>query len=223
MKRQVVLLTLFEGEALASIVACFRNVGAAATVVRTLEELETRGFDATATLVSFGTGVILPAALLRAMPRPAYNLHAASPDFPGRDPHHHAAFAGVCRYGATLHVMHERVDAGPIVAVELVDVASGSRPRQLLDLANAAGIRLLRRHANELIADQPMSPIAGVAWGPIKTSRADLIAASRIKPDIGLDEFEQRFHAFDGEAHDNLTVEVHGWTFRIDKAQGRKF
>ena len=43
-------------------------------------------------LLSFGTGVIVPESILLTPGLVALNVHAASPDFPGRDPHHFAAY-----------------------------------------------------------------------------------------------------------------------------------
>jgi methionyl-tRNA formyltransferase len=196
--------------------------GAEIVVVRDLAALQAETLDAATMLLSFGTGVIVPGALLQRLRRPAYNLHAASPGFPGRDPHHFAIYEGVDRYGATLHLMTEKVDAGRIVAVEYFDVPPGWRPGDLLRRANEAGLVLIERHARQLIEADAMVALEGVAWGPVKRSRRDFLEHCRLRTDIGLDEFERRFRAFDGEARDNLVLELHGWTFRIDKSNGRK-
>jgi methionyl-tRNA formyltransferase len=219
---RVVLLTVFEGEELARLSAIFGEAGCEIVVARALADLKSVVFDQRTTLLAFGTGVIVPAALLKSMSRPAYNLHAASPAFPGRDPHHFAIYAGATRYGATLHLMTTSVDAGPIVATEMFDVPEAIRPGDLLKLANAAGFRLIKANAHLICADAPMPPLANVTWGQPKHSRADFLAACRIPADISEAEFALRYRAFDGEAYDNLTVEIHGWSFRIDKAKGRK-
>ena len=84
---------------------------ATATFAETLDDL-TGG----TVLAAFGTGVIVPPDLLARYDR-AYNFHAAPPAYPGRDPHHWAAYDWATVYGATVHIMTERVDAGPIVGV----------------------------------------------------------------------------------------------------------
>lgn len=172
-------------------------------------------------LVSFGTGVIVPSAILRRFEGRAYNLHAASPDYPGRDPHHFAVYDGAGRYGATLHQMTDKVDAGPIVDVELFDVPPGVRPSDLLALANAAALRILQRSGARIAAGEILPPLPAAAWGPIKRSRRDFLAMCRIDPAIDAEEFQRRLHAFDGEAYDNLYVELHGRRFRIEKPDRR--
>jgi methionyl-tRNA formyltransferase len=219
---RVVLLTAFEGVELARLDRTLRSTGADVAIVRDLAGLEEELLDEGTTLLSFGTGVIVPVSVLSRLARPAYNLHAASPEFPGRDPHHFAVYQGTARYGATLHVMTEKVDAGPIVAVEMFDVAPRARPGELLALANEAGMRLIERCSSQLVAARPMPSLTGLAWGPRKRTRRDFLEHCRLPLDVGLDEFEHRFRAFDGEARDNLVVELHGWTFRIDKKAGRK-
>jgi methionyl-tRNA formyltransferase len=69
-------------------------------------------------LLSHSTSVIVPGKLLEPFGERALNIHAASPDYPGRDPHHFAVYDGVRRYGATLHRMARKVDAGAILDVE---------------------------------------------------------------------------------------------------------
>ena len=116
-------------------------------VVRNLAEL--RQAEGTG-LFSFSTSIIVPSDVLRRFDGAAYNLHAASPEYPGRDPHHWAVYDGATRYGATLHQMTPRVDDGPIIDVEWFDVEAGTMPPQLLAAANAAALRLLARVAPQL-------------------------------------------------------------------------
>ncbi len=186
--------------------------------VSTLDALEAAAGDG-GVLMSFGTGVIVPPGVLQRF-EDSYNLHAASPAYPGRDPHHFAIYEGVDRYGATLHRMTEQVDAGPIVDVEMFDVPPGIRPSALLAMANAAAVRILHRVGPRLAAGEALPALEGAAWGPVKFRRKDFLAMCRIDPAIAADEFERRLHAFDGEAYDNLFVEVHGRRFRIDKGGG---
>lgn len=206
----VVLLTDVSGALLA---ACGEAL-AGPRVARNLAQIDDDNADRT--LVAFGTSVIVPAAVLARFAGRAYNLHAASPDYPGRDPHHFAVYDAAKRYGATFHVMTERVDDGPIIDVEWIDVRKGITPRHLLALANDAGVRLLRRLGPRLVAGEDLSP-CDEQWGPTKRSRADFLRMCALDPAIDSAEFERRFRAFDGDAYDNLTIELHGRTFRIEK------
>ena len=155
--------------------------------------------------------------MLARLAKPAYNVHAASPDFPGRDPHHHAIYRGATIYGATLHIMTPRVDDGPIVGVETFPVIADATPASLLAQANDAGLRLIERFGQRLLEATPLPALPEVKWGAVKTRRADFQNLCALTPLIGPDEFARRFRAFDGGSYDNLTIEFCGHTFRIDK------
>ena len=105
----------------------------------TIEALESRfrseAFDL---LLSFGTSVIVLGWILAKPDLTAVNIHAASPQYPGRDSHHFAVYDESTQYGETLHWMTEHVDAGSIIDVELFDVPDDVRPIDLLDKVNEA-------------------------------------------------------------------------------------
>jgi hypothetical protein len=217
MTKTVVLLTGFFGrEELQRLKAAFPGV-ADVRMVSSPEELSRLEFGPHMLLLSSGTGVIVAPEILGLLGRPAYNLHAASSEFPGRDPHHHAIYRDARTYGATLHIMNAKVDAGPIVAMETFPVSPDATPASLLEAANEAGIRLIEKVGARLLDAEPMPALAGVAWGNVKTTRADLIRLSNITPLIDEVEFRRRYRALEGGAHDNLVVRIHDQSFRIDK------
>lgn len=185
------------------------------TVARDLDGLALAGGH---TLVCFSHSLIVPPAILQHYGGRAYNIHAASPDYPGRDPHHWAAYDGVTRYGATCHVMTERVDAGAIVDVEMFDTLPVDSPFQLLAQANEAAFRILERIGPKLQRGESLMP-NGVRWGGKKRSRADFKAICKLAPDLSREEFERIYRAFDGGTHNNLTTEIHGHVFRIEKTR----
>lgn len=167
-------------------------------------------------LLSFGTSIIVPQDVLSRFPAGAYNIHAASPQYPGRDPHHFAVYDGATRYGATCHVMTKQVDEGAIVDVEWFDVTSDETPADLLHRANAAAITIIARIGPKLKYGLRLLP-NGEKWGPRKTTRADFLKMCEIKTDISRDEFERRVRAFCAPGYRNLTTTIHGRVFRIDQ------
>jgi hypothetical protein len=216
MASNVILLTSLTGEALDRAKHELGD-GIPITVVGDIDSLRAAPVDADTSLISFGTSVIVPADLLKRVAKPAYNLHAASPEFPGRDAHHFAIYRGVKTYGATLHLMTARVDDGPIVAVEMFPVDPDATPNSLLFEANRAAMRLFVRYGRRLLGAEPLPALLDVKWGPIKTRRADLHRFCALSPLITSEEFARRLHAFESDSHANLTVELHGHLFRIDK------
>ncbi len=218
MTPHVILLTPLTGEALARVIRVFDG-RASVLVANGLVDVERAvEMHPDATLLAFGTGVIVPRTLLQRFRKPAYNVHAASPEFPGRDPHHHAVYRGANRYGATLHIMAEKVDAGTIVGVEMFDLEGEESPSHLLAAANEAAFRLVQQFGRALLEETPPPALPDVKWGALKSSRADLMALSCISPLIDKDEFERRFRALESPVVSNLKTHIHGRVFRVDKS-----
>ena len=177
----------------------------------------TRKFDDPQTLLlSFGTSVIVPAPLLEQPGLLALNVHAASPDYPGRDPHHFAVYDGATKYGATVHFMTSKVDAGPIVDMELFDVPTDATPASLLDQANQAAWVLLERLLEKLAGEKALAPLAGASWGTRKTTRKMFIELCRVDASMTVVEFASRLRATSMPGYSNLYMEVHGHRFRIE-------
>jgi len=75
---------------------------------------------------------LLSPVFLRAYPRRVLNVHPSLlPAFPGRDAQRQAWEHGVKVSGATVHVVDEGLDAGPIVAQEAVPVLEEDGPQEL--------------------------------------------------------------------------------------------
>lgn len=213
---RVILCTPVEGAELRELVSILEDCEVC--VVQSAADLDEVAPDRETTLICFGTGTIIPKSFLSRLEMPGYNFHPASPRFPGRDPHHFAAYEGVEEYGATAHVLTARVDEGPIVGVELNPVARDWSATELLGVGRQAALVLFRRLAPAMASGRPLPPIEGVSWGPRKTRRADFLRMCKLPLSIDEEEFSRRLRSFDGGDYDNLTVTLHGQTFRIDKS-----
>lgn len=197
-------------------IAASCGVDISATTVSSLVDLVsacTRPFDL---LLSFSTGIVVPEHIIRSPNILAVNVHAASPDFPGRDPHHFAVYYGAKRYGATMHYMAARVDQGPIIDVELFDVPDRMSPHWLLDKANEAGFRLLRRFFNAYRITGAPTTRRDIAWGPRKFKRSDFIELCRVDCEMNQIEFLRRLEATAMPGFNNLYVDIHGHRFRLE-------
>ena len=93
-------------------------------VARSLADLEAIDSNVLrhARLIAFVTPVVVPARILNSLGFGGYNFHPGRPHYPGWVPAHFAVYDKVTTFGATVHVMIEQVDAGPIVAVELFPI-----------------------------------------------------------------------------------------------------
>ncbi len=185
-------------------------------VVSDLAGLSQAFEDPSDLLLSFGTTVIVPTFLLESPSLLALNVHAASPDYPGRDPHHFAVYDGALQYGATMHFMTSRVDSGQIVDFELFDVPADVMPVQLLELANQSAWVLLERFFTKLAVGQLPCPIGDASWGKRKTTRKMFLELCRIDPTVSEAEFIRRMRATSMPGYNNLYVQLHDYLFRIE-------
>ena len=92
-------------------------------------------------LVAFVTPVIVPNSILSQLGYGAVNFHPGPPSYPGWAPAHFALYDQADEFGATAHLMVEKVDAGPII-----DLAAFPIPPQYIGAsASRAWLTLICR------------------------------------------------------------------------------
>ena len=96
---------------------------------------------------------LLTSAFLDRFPDAVVNVHPSLlPDFPGAHAVEDQLAAGVAEAGATVHLVDEGVDSGPILAQERVAVLDGDTPETLHARIKEIEHRLLPRVVGELCA-----------------------------------------------------------------------
>ncbi|HEY3790378.1 MAG TPA: formyltransferase family protein [Bradyrhizobium sp.] len=170
---------------------------------------------ARARLISFVTPVIVCADILHRLGYGAFNFHPGPPEYPGWAPAHFALYNREAEFGATAHVMVERVDAGPIVGVARFPIPPGVSVLSLEGLAYAHLAQLFWSMAERLAADPAPPPALPVQWGSKKYSRRAYRAICDIPLDIPKDELDRRLKVFGGN-HFGVapTIHLHGVEFR---------
>lgn len=171
-------------------------------------------------LIAFCTGVVVPAGHLARLDGPAYNFHPGPPEFPGRQPARHALYAGAARFGATVHEMAARVDAGTIVAVEDWAIAPRADGPQLDAEAYQALLRMFSRLADRLACDDAPLPASGHQWGHRRWSGRDIEGLQEIAADIAGEELERRIRAFGDLVPSPLYTVIAGRRFRWEPPAG---
>jgi methionyl-tRNA formyltransferase len=134
------------------------------------------------------------------------NIHAASPRFPGRDPHHWAKYTSAKEYGATLHYMTEKVDNGPIIKVNRFEIKEQDSPADILNKANKEAFRLLEELFS-LLSSSELIPIDyKEQWDTKKYKRSDLIKICDLTDLKDPKEFDLRIQSFYSEKFPNLYI-----------------
>jgi hypothetical protein len=190
--------------------------------IKTLEELELlpRALLARARLIGFVTPVIVPKRILASLGYGAYNFHPGPPHYPGWVPAHFAIYDQAPMFGATAHMMHERVDSGPIVGVELFPMPANVTVEKLEELALMSLARIYWSLSKPLATQiTPLTELP-ISWSGKRSTRRDYAALCEISAEISKSELERRIPVV-GNGHFGLnpTITVHGHTFRYEPAQ----
>jgi methionyl-tRNA formyltransferase len=168
-----------------------------------------------ARLIAFVTPEIVPQSILAALGYGAFNFHPGPPSYPGWAPAHFALYDQATEFGATVHVMVEQVDAGPILDVSLFPVPADIPVLGLEGLAYAHLALLFWRMAKSLAAEAASPPTRAIKWGTRKYSRRAYRAICDIPLDIPKHELDRRIKVFGGN-HFGMspTIHLHGVEFR---------
>jgi methionyl-tRNA formyltransferase len=168
-----------------------------------------------ARLIAFTTDVIVPRKVLGRLGYGAYNFHPGPPQYPGWAPAHFALYDRATAFGATLHAMIERVDAGPIIDVASFAIPAGIGVVGLAELAYAHLAQLFWRWANPLATRAEALAESPVRWSENRNSRRLYEAICDIPLDIRKEELERRIRVF-GANHFGIapTIHLHGIPFR---------
>jgi phosphoribosylglycinamide formyltransferase-1 len=96
---------------------------------------------------------LLTPAFLDRFPGAVVNVHPSLlPEFPGAHAVEEQLTAGVAESGATVHLVDEGVDSGPVLAQERVPVLAGDTPETLHERIKRVEHRLLPEVVRELCA-----------------------------------------------------------------------
>jgi len=167
-----------------------RLIAPKAKLALSLDEVGPKGQN----LVVYSSGIIVPPEVFQRFDY-AYNFHAASHEYPGRDAHHWAAYNGATNYGAVVHFLTERVDEGDIVGSMTFGMPRDAGPLDYRVMAERAMYGLLDALSPSLFGVGLTQN--GVRWGSVKRKRSDLLEMCDMRG-LKMGEIERRKKAFYG-------------------------
>ncbi len=193
------------------------NPDLAVMAVGTSNDLATLSPDllARSRLIAYVTPEIVSTDTLAQLGYGAINFHPGPPSYPGWAPSHFALYERATEFGATVHVMVEKVDAGPIIDVARFPIPADVTVLGLEGLACAHLAQLFWRMAKWLATDASAPSTRPIEWGRKKYSRRAYRAICEIPLDIPKDELDRRLKVFGGN-HFGIgpTINLHGIEFR---------
>lgn len=166
-------------------------------------------------LIGFVTPVIVPKPILDQIGYGAVNFHPGPPSYPGWAPAHFALYDQAGEFGATVHLMVEKIDAGPIIDLALFPIPPDTTVFSLEGMAYARLAFLFWRMARELACSPTLPAALPVEWGRRKYSRSNYLSMCEIPLDISEHELNRRMRVFGGNYFGVMpTVKLHGIEFR---------
>jgi methionyl-tRNA formyltransferase len=108
---------------------------------------------------AYGT-VIVPPAVLRLFVGRALNVHPGPlPEYGGLHMNQWALRNGETQFGATIHLMDESIDTGPIVSQEWFDIAPTATGLTLFNKTQRVATGLLQNVLGDIMADRTLRPV----------------------------------------------------------------
>lgn len=163
-------------------------------------------------LVSYLSRWIIPRALLNRASVAAINFHPGPPSYPGIGCTNFALYNEESVFGVTCHHMAEKVDTGPIIAVERFPVFPSDTVYSLTQRCYAHISTLFFDIATRLIQKEPL-PQARERWERKPYTRSELNALCRISPEMSSEEVRRRVRAVTFPNAPGAYVEIGGVRF----------
>ena len=170
-------------------------------------------------IVSFLNPYIIPKSLLDQVRGRAFNVHPATPDYPGRDPQHFAFYEGASVVGATLHRMDESVDSGEILDVLERSVDRSRGIMNYIEFSERLSTAILVKNLPAML-EGSLRPLVHESWhSHARHTRKDFLGMCRIDPGMDREEVKRRIEAFFNPAYRSVYVEVQGYRFVYDPSE----
>ena len=191
------------------------------TPIQSLARLEAkcRGRQEGTRLISFGSEIIGPTAILEVLGAGAYNFHPGPPTHPGRFPSCFFIYGGGERFGSTVHEMAAKVDSGPINAVDWFAVPNDVDRLTLDAMSFRSLFALFRKLAPHLAVSAEPLPCINEAWSGRATTQQDFEAMCRLPPDVSEQEFRLRYRAVGEGPNHALEISLFGHRFCLRNQQ----
>jgi methionyl-tRNA formyltransferase len=168
-------------------------------------------------LVSFGSGVIVPPAILNVVGS-AYNFHPGPPNYRGLFPSVYALYDNASTFGVTCHAMSAEIDAGAIIAVNRFAITPEMDRGALDALTYQELLKLLAQLAPVFTGASPL-PQSTEQWsGPLRR-KADFDALCHLPAGSDETEIQRRYRAIGEGPHHALTMDVNGTRMTISSGQ----
>ncbi|MFA5156145.1 MAG: formyltransferase family protein [Candidatus Omnitrophota bacterium] len=163
-------------------------------------------------LVSYISPWIIPENILRRTKLWNINFHPGPPGYPGIGCFNFAIYNGEKTYGATAHIMENKVDTGKIIGVRRFPFSKGDSVYALSIKTYDQMLALFYEVMDFILAHNDL-PRTGEKWKRIPYTRRQLNELCRINAGMKKNEIEKRIRATVYPGMPGAYIEIHGQKF----------
>jgi len=158
-------------------------------------------------LLTYSISEIISPDLIKRFKNKCFNIHAAHPNYPGRDPHHYASYDSFEYYGAVLHRIDKKVDNGEIINVDIIKVRNHTTPEGYLKVGNSSALKLFDIFLKDIYkSGNIVKKTNKYNWGNKKTKREDLKKLCCLNLNMDKEEIKRRERACNFQNKSNLWI-----------------
>lgn len=169
-------------------------------------------------LFNFLSPVILRSQTVSRVRRAAINFHPAPPEWPGVGSASYALFENAREFGATAHVMTERVDAGPILRVHRFPILPGDTCEPLFERGLNCSLQLFEALLSDLAKNGEVKP-CGETWRRKAITRKEFELWMTLSPSDPPDLVQRKERAVRHSRFPGPFLEVAGLRFELPPRQ----
>lgn len=162
-------------------------------------------------LFSFLSPIIVPQAMLDKTKRLNINVHPAPPEYPGIGAASLALYDNRKTFGATAHIMEEKVDTGRILSVKRVPVYENDTCETLDSRARLASVSLMEEIMAAAAKDK--LPVCEERWQGTVMTRKKFRQWMTLPPDATEEEVNRKIRALRHRTFPGPFVTFHGHIF----------
>jgi len=176
------------------------------------QEIKKRKYDI---IISYISPWIIPKKILEETKKWNINFHPGPPEFPGIGCFNFAIYKSVEKFGATAHIMNERVDTGNIIGVKRFIMDEMETVESLSNKTYVCMFELYKIIMQHIIEYNSL-PICSETWKRVPYKRSELENLSKLSHSISENEINKRIRATYFPGKPAPFIEIFGYKFEYN-------
>lgn len=165
-------------------------------------------------LFNFLAPIIIPKGILEKVTKSSINFHPAPPEWPGVGSASFALYENEKTFGACAHLMHKKVDSGPIIRTTRFPILTEDTCETLFSRALNFSLFLFYEVLYEIYCTGTIS-LSGEKWKGKTTTRAQFEKWMTLTPESPVNEIHRKVRALRHSLFPGPYIEIDGLKFEL--------